>query len=126
MVLGFKGCEPTDEPGHYVVRQEHAHAWVEALIVEFEPALPGARPVSRWRALDPTPAGEPAAADAGGARAWIGELFREYVINYTPEQRRRALTALGNFLTRWDVLLSITGAVAAVVLVRRALRRWRA
>ena len=30
-VLGFKGCDPEDD-GKYVVRQEHAHAWVEALI----------------------------------------------------------------------------------------------
>src|SRR4026209_2514994 len=36
-VLGFKGCEPTDEPGRYIVRQSHAHAWVEALIEDYQP-----------------------------------------------------------------------------------------
>lgn len=128
LVLGFKGCEPTEEPGRYVVRQEHAHAWVQALIVEYEPGGPGTRPISRWRSLDPTPAGEPTTADPQGgwaadARAWAGNLFRDYVTNFTAEKRRRALAAFWNRVARWEVLSAIAVLGAAVVISRRGFRR---
>ena len=32
-VLGFKGCEH-DENGKYLVRQEHAHAWVCVVLLD--------------------------------------------------------------------------------------------
>lgn len=51
MIVGFKGCEYEGE-GKYIVRQEHAHAWVEVLVrrptppgyVSLEP--PTIRPVA--------------------------------------------------------------------------------
>ncbi|MBA4066993.1 MAG: hypothetical protein C0501_25445 [Isosphaera sp.] len=126
LALGFKGCEPADAPGRYVVRQEHAHAWAEALIVEFEPGPRG--PVSRWRSLDPSPtATDPADAAGGGwaadTRAWLNGVFKELFVDYSQEQRRRALAAAAGFATRWDVLAGaglVVGGLVAWRLRRRA------
>ena len=94
LVLGFKGCEPAEEPGRYIVRQEHAHAWVEALIQDYRP-----RPwwnvwqTSRWLTLDPTPTGIPAEAASTGwtdrATSWLRRIYNTYLIAYTPEDRVR-------------------------------------
>jgi len=46
VVEGFQGMESTGEPGKFIVRFTHAHAWVEAV-------LDG----STWATLDPTPPG---------------------------------------------------------------------
>ena len=130
LVLGFKGCEPTDQPGKYVVRQEHAHAWVDALL----PAPntpPSARPRDRvyhWTSLDPTPAGAAGGQSAGdtgrlsGIRAWLRDLYNEYVVNFTAEKRRKALAAIGNWFTRPEVL-AVLGSVVVLVIVRRRLAR---
>ena len=97
-VLGFKGCEPEGDAGHYIVRQEHAHAWVEALVPK--PGVP-------MRAGDPRsvmcisggasirrPAGPPrktrTRAGFTQANAWMETQFQDYVTNYTPEQRQKA------------------------------------
>src|SRR5207247_958097 len=97
LVLGFKGCEHVGE-GRYVVRQEHAHAWVEALISR--PASGGAEPRARvwhWLSLDPSPvaaAGDAAEGTAGGLIAWGRSAFDRFFFNYTAEQRERAIGAL--------------------------------
>jgi transglutaminase-like putative cysteine protease len=129
LVLGFKGCEPTHVPGRYVVRQEHAHAWVDALL----PAAgttPDARPrerAYRWTSLDPTPAGTAAARSAGGTTwlsgfgAWLREVYNEYVGNFTAEKRRKALAAIGRWLARPEVIAA--GAVLALLLARRRFAR---
>jgi transglutaminase-like putative cysteine protease len=128
-VLGFKGCEQA-EPGRYVVRQEFAHTWVEALVpVPGEPAVPG-QPLSRvyhWVTLDPTPGAlEEDAADKpwwGRANHWLQAQFQEYVQNYTPEQRRKALASLVARVARWQTLAAGAAAILLAVAVRYALRR---
>jgi transglutaminase-like putative cysteine protease len=129
LVLGFKGCEPTEEPGRYLVRQEHAHAWVEALIQDYQP-----RPwwkvwqSSRWLTLDPTPTGIPAEAASTGwtdrATSWLRRIYNTYLIAYTPEDRVRALGSLLAAATRWDVLGSLATAIG-LILVGRAIVRAR-
>jgi hypothetical protein len=57
VVLGFRGADQV-RPGHYVIRQSHAHAWVEALVPHDNPPTQSKLPASqwyRWLALDPTP-----------------------------------------------------------------------
>ena len=129
-VLGFKGCEH-DENGKYVVKQEHAHAWVEALVPRpGEPVQPG-EPLSRvyqWRSLDPTPgaAQTPDATDLGWlskANTWTESRFREYVTNYTPEQRHKALAEFAAGLVRTRTLAGIATVIALVFAVRLARRR---
>ncbi len=124
LVLGFKGWEPTIDPQRFVVKQEHAHAWVDALILEYEPANPerNERPISRWRTLNPTPSGEPVTeAPSEGwtanARAWVQDIFRDAFANHTPEQRM--LGAVASWLLRWEVLGLLSIVVVLVILRRR-------
>jgi hypothetical protein len=52
IVKGFRGCDYQGE-GTYVVRNSHAHAWVEALVPSAD-----APEDFTWLVLDPTPEGE--------------------------------------------------------------------
>lgn len=122
LVLGFKGCEHTGD-GKYLVNQEHAHAWVQALIPK--PGEPG---VYQWRSLDPTPGG----ADAGGASVawwrqagdWVDAQFTKYLTNYTADQRRKALADLVARLARRETLFVLAGLVLLALGARSARRRF--
>src|SRR5581483_4191070 len=123
MVLGFRGCESQGE-GRYVVRQENAHAWAQALVSR--PAPNGQGRVWHWLSVDPNPTG----ADETDPNGWIGSALSsgrsfidEYIVHYSPEQRRKALEAIGGALTRPDVLAGAGVVLAAGLLVRRARRR---
>jgi transglutaminase-like putative cysteine protease len=132
LVLGFKGCEPAGD-GRYVVRQEFAHAWAEALIVR--PAPPGVRATRQWHwlALDPSPAAvadpaEPAGADGllGRVRAFGRETVGKYLTNYTRERRDEALRAAWEFARHPATLGGAAGLVGlgfAGWAVRRLARR---
>jgi transglutaminase-like putative cysteine protease len=130
LVLGFKGCEPAGEPGKYVVRQSHAHAWVEALIEDF-PARPwwDAHRPSRWLTLDPTPGGEESQAGGSGwlerSTTQVRRLYNTYVVDYTPEERVRAMTGAIRTLARWEVLASTAALAGIVLLARNIVRRRR-
>jgi protein-glutamine gamma-glutamyltransferase len=78
LVTGFLGGEYNPFEGYYIVRENNAHAWVEAY-------LPG----QGWRIFDPTPpAGRPAAGREGAMllaqQAWDFLLFRwdRYVLTF--------------------------------------------
>ena len=75
-VLGFQGCEPTKEAGRFLVRQEHAHAWAEALISRPGPA----GPVWHWLTLNPSPAEAP---DAPPADWWNDVVARGKAILFS-------------------------------------------
>ena len=121
LVLGFKGCEPTDEPGRYVVRQSHAHAWVEALIEDYQPRpwWEIVRP-SRWRSLDPTPSGTSEEAAGNGwvdrSASQLRRLYNSYVVDYTPEKRMRAIVQVVRMVARPEVLASLAVARCCCVL----------
>lgn len=129
-VLGFKGCEHIKD-GKYVVKQEHAHAWVEALV-----PVPG-QPVPRdplalvyhWRSLDPTPGGAGGPEGDPGwlerANSWVGSWFRDYVTNYTPEQREKALVELREQATQPKTIVGAVALLGLVVGGRFVLRRAR-
>jgi hypothetical protein len=77
-VTGFLGGEYNPFEGYYIVRENNAHAWVEAY-------LPG----HGWRIFDPTPpAGRPAAGNEGAMvlaqQAWDFLQFRwdRYVLTF--------------------------------------------
>jgi transglutaminase-like putative cysteine protease len=130
-VLGFRGCEP-GEPGRYIVRQEFAHAWVEAIIPKADepedPKDPRSR-VYHWVTLDPTPGlGQEAAQERpwwGDANDWLQAQFQAYVKEYTPERRRQALAALAEKLSEPQALAVIALAVALAAAARLAVRRLR-
>lgn len=127
-VLGFKGCEPIED-GKYVVKQEHAHAWVEALVPV--PGQTGNDPFRftyHWRTLDPTPVGGESASDTddswfGRTKTAIGTWFRDYVTNYTPEQRQKALAEFAATVARPGVLGGLAAAVCTLFALRYVLRR---
>jgi hypothetical protein len=141
LVLGFKGCEPVED-GRYVVRQEHAHAWAEALISRPSPhqtlagvvgAAAVVHPPARqwhWLSLDPSPTESAAGTQAAGGwwdrvLARARALFDEYIARYSPESRERAILAVLGWLSRADVLAGFAGAVVLAAGVRTARRRRR-
>ncbi|MEA2601860.1 MAG: protein-glutamine gamma-glutamyltransferase [Acidobacteriota bacterium] len=78
LVTGFLGGEYNPFEGYYIVRENNAHAWVEAYLAG-----------EGWRIFDPTPpAGRPAAASEGSfllmQQAWDFVLFRwdRYVLTF--------------------------------------------
>jgi hypothetical protein len=78
LVTGFLGGEYNPFEGYYIVRENNAHAWVEA----WQNGV-------GWRIFDPTPpAGRPAAGNEGAAllaqQAWDFLIFRwdRYVLTF--------------------------------------------
>lgn len=132
-VLGFKGCEQR-EPGWYVVKQEFAHTWVEALVPKpGEPEVPG-EPLSRvyhWITLDPAPGALDVTAEESWpqrANHWLQARFHEYMKDYNSEQRRKALASFASRLTRPGTLAALAGVVLLTLAIRFAVqgRRRRA
>lgn len=88
LVSGFLGAEYSALGDQYVVRQENAHAWVEAWIEG-----------QGWRTFDPTPvAGQPGIRRTSGAanlvaQAWEELVYRwdRYVLGYGYDEQRTAV-----------------------------------
>lgn len=128
LVLGFKGCEHTGD-GMYVVRQEHAHAWAEALVRV--PDTDPARPEYHWLSVDPTPEGgtdapRPGTTWAARAKAWASDVFREYLADYTPEQRKETLRRFAARLLQPEAIATIAGAFVLLVGAWQGFRSKRA
>jgi transglutaminase-like putative cysteine protease len=132
-VRGFKGCEHQGD-GRYVVKQEHAHAWVECLVAlpvpeaERRPNRPTWR--YHWLSLDPTPVGgetEPKSDLPWWKQAnnWIGSQFKQYVADYTPEQRGKAIRGFFQSLMQVETLGGILALIMSGVGLRYALKRAR-
>jgi hypothetical protein len=105
LVKGFRGADPLGE-GRYVVRQSHAHAWVEALV----PAKAVA-PQLAWLTLDPTPEGAAEEQKVfSWARFWdtflaqVGNFWRNFIVDFNPDHQREALVGLWNSLALPDRL----------------------
>ena len=130
LVLGFKGCESTNEPGKYLVRQENAHVWVAALIQDYEPSTVRGepRPMSRWRSLDPTPGLSNDHEELGGtawtapAVAWLNKQFQSYLVDYSKKQRQHALDRLVTAAAEPESFLILLGILGSALLLRRWLR----
>jgi protein-glutamine gamma-glutamyltransferase len=90
IVKGFRGAEQ-QEDGVYVVRQSHAHSWVEALVLDQD--------VLRfdWLTLDPTPADDAPVQSRFSLAKWWEEsrrtlvgLWQVLVLDYNAEQQYEA------------------------------------
>ena len=84
----------------HLVRQNHAHSWVEALIARQQPGGPRTR---HWLSLDPTPSEELAGADDSMVSAGWKELllggrgvWRSFVLDYNTDRRSEAASLLTN------------------------------
>jgi hypothetical protein len=146
VVKGFRGQDNQGD-GTYLVRQSHAHSWVEALVVRPPPGPAAAeggdadKTWSRyWRTLDPTPASDGAAVPAFSLeRFWEAclrngwGLWHDLILEYNPDKQQGMAEDL------WQDLASGKGptarwlrrsAVAAGLLLVAWLglfvvRRWR-
>jgi transglutaminase-like putative cysteine protease len=144
VVLGFQGWE-AGEDGVYLVRQAHAHSWVEVLLaadpreLSAEPRE-GATFTGRWLALDPTPAGE---GDDNSLGKWfadfsLAEWFRKFLNGFSTDQWQEFANNTGSFLTglwprvvegfrepRWNGLAGYTALAAGALTLAAGTRRWR-
>lgn len=126
-VLGYRGCQPLDD-GHYLVRQDHAHAWAEALLSR--PAADGGREWY-WQSFDPTAASTDADANLGAldANAKQGSrLFSLFITGFNPDTQRQLIEdveAFGRQNRRYAVG-AVAVAVAALAAVRVVAHRRRA
>lgn len=128
LVKGYLGADATGE-GNYVVRQSHAHAWVEAAV----PAR-GEGPLAfDWLALDPTPPGDGDGSRSALARWWQQqqrsgrELWEELIVGYNSSQQaslREELASGRLALAALPWLALAAGAFVLVALARHGRRRW--
>jgi hypothetical protein len=100
LVTGFLGGEYNPFEGYYIVRENNAHAWVEAYLAG-----------EGWRIFDPTPpAGRPLGEDEGAfllaQQAWDFVLFRwdRYVLTFGLYDQLRIF---GGLREAWNNLWSI-------------------
>ncbi len=107
LVVGYR-CDEFNELGQYfVVRQSHAHAWVEALIdrenLPIEQSVYGQPESQRyWLRLDPTPGGGGLIeSDQVGSGRQIADLaqsfWNDYVVEMNPQTQRSTLLATPGF-----------------------------
>jgi hypothetical protein len=95
VVTGFRGADSYGD-GTYVIRQCHAHTWVEALVYVQQPSpahgLHHGDESWHWVTLDPTPPDAVMEASAVSSR-FFGldwdprRLYRNLIVGYTPENR---------------------------------------
>ncbi len=104
LVLGFRGGEYNAMGHYFLVRQLHAHAWVEVylgpdqvdenMLLEGESSRMGA-----WMTLDPTPGNDSivALSPAGWRERWshLGDflelLWKDYVVGLDSNRQRKAI-----------------------------------
>ena len=134
-VVGFKGYEWHDE-GKYIIRQEHAHAWVEILVQRTAPAgfafrNPEAAKAGRvwhWLNLDPTPGTLAAPPSAGSwfdnARQKSVSFVNDFIIGYNPAKREQAVRSIKGGWLEWTVYLAAALVLpVGFVALRRFTRR---
>lgn len=148
VATGFTGGEWNDFGQFYLIRQRHAHAWVEAYI----PA------VRDWVTFDPTPLGVALPPPPSGWLAALDRrfthirlLWNSYVVNYSSQEQRelrlaaiRLLSRISEAVPAWaSRLLALEGGwgqrglggaaalalglglVVGTALLARRLLRWR-
>lgn len=125
LVKGFRGLEAQGD-GKFLVRQRHAHSWVEALVPPVE-----AKDSSRleWLILDPTPIFEAPQIQGPSWIALMLEHFRNYDLlwkklfeDYGQDQQAGLIRSM----LSWRMFLFLASLLPAVWLVRRQWRRARA
>ena len=148
VVNGFKGGDWNELVGQFVVvRQKHAHSWVEAVMVTRE------QPQPHWLTLDPTPGQSRQRAVAQVSRTpavWrelrdmSRQMWTTYVLNFNSGEQEAAIygpvrmqaQALVGFVRgtagesgggfNWVAAVLASGVVAVLIFVSRTvIRRFR-
>lgn len=122
-VIGYRGCIPIDE-GKYLVRQDHAHAWVEVLLSERVPKSDLRE--WYWHTLDPTAASSDV-AETKAAETTGSWFLASFITGLTPERQKQIVDDLQGFGTRnlapaLALVAALVGLGVLAVLVRRRLR----
>jgi len=113
VATGFSGGDWNEFGQFYVVRQRHAHAWVEAYVPS----------IRDWVAFDPTPLAEATPPPTGwlarldGRLAHLRLVWNSYVVNYSSQEQRdmmrgatELLSWLSESLPAWgSALFSLEG-----------------
>jgi len=118
LVNGFKVSEWNPIGGYYIVRQAHAHSWVEAYL------RPGG-----WRTFDPSVMRDAATPKPMFARRWyrnfydaIETLWVRNVLNYDAERQKELFAVVSEWAARLTRPLRGDFAVNAGRSLNRALR----
>jgi hypothetical protein len=106
MVTGFRGGEWNEYGRFYVIRQRHAHAWVEARL-----------PVTKhmWMSFDPTPAAAAAPTEHGllarlsRRLAFLRLQWNSWVVNYSSTDQRNLAKAMTRWLSQLPSFLPLLG-----------------
>ncbi|MCU0705166.1 MAG: transglutaminaseTgpA domain-containing protein [Fimbriiglobus sp.] len=121
LVTGFRGWE-LDEDGRGVVRQRHAHAWVEAIVSRpAPPDFPFRTPpppgqsgrVWQWLTLDPTPGAGPTSAQE---KTWLEQgasLFTDFFLRFDKAKQEKTVEDLKQTGLAWWPWLGSGLVVAA-------------
>ena len=104
LVVGYQTDEYNPLGNHYVARQLHAHAWVEALVDRNQlgagQVIYGQQPSSRyWLRLDPTPpAGRIRESSPGVGQVldMAKNIWEDYVVDMDGERQKNALIGGGS------------------------------
>jgi hypothetical protein len=111
MVIGYKGGDWNGVGQYYLVRQKHAHAWVEVLLPtsEVPPEDVAGKPSGKfsgaWYRLDPTPPSQEQNALEHGADLasrvsdvfdYADYLWRDYVLGLNAGRQETALEPFAN------------------------------
>ncbi len=128
LVKGFRGLE-AQRDGNYLVRQSHAHSWVEALIPRLDE--PGA---FEWVVLDPTPDADAPPAGTFSLTRWWEErrrngqdVWQGLIVGYNANQQADLWEGLpsGRLLLRLEALALGALALALLTWAGLGLRRRR-
>lgn len=136
IIIGYRGVEWNELGSFYLVRQFHAHAWVEAL-VGMDTLADGARRL-QWLVLDPTPMSEAKTKEEfyTSPLTFARYLWEFFILDFTgPAQRAKLLaqfqkTSLGRFinwwlsLDPWQSISMLVGVLIVLIAVCWLLIRW--
>jgi len=125
VVKGFRGCEST-ETGSYVIRNYHAHSWVEALVPKFENA-PVRRVSWDWLTLEPTPGDSAVFTEIKPVDGWygsVGEWLNQQqplVNEFTGWWNEYGPVGIPNGMVP---VFTVIAGIAAIFMLRRLRVRW--
>lgn len=120
VVVGYRTSEYNGIGKYYIARQQHAHAWVEALVdrVEIPQAvnLAGQRPTERyWMRLDPTPGvsviDQPDNQSVDGILNLANNIWEDYVVEMNRDRQNEDLVEAAGLV---DIQTSYRGTLEAL------------
>jgi len=138
IIIGYRGAEWNELGSFYLVRQLHAHAWVEAL-VGMDTLADGSRRL-QWLVLDPTPMIDAKSNqdDYSSPLTFARYLWEFFILDFSGQAQRAKLlaqfqkTSLGRLIYWWlslDPWQSISLLIAVLLVLFTSgwllLRWWR-